>query len=75
MSHIESDRLADDLLWGIQAIAEYLGLGKGQADHAIRSGHIPVKRMGGKNGKYGLIVGSKAALRRHFAVDNGKAAS
>jgi hypothetical protein len=67
MSHVESD-LADDLLFGVEAIAKYIGLGKRQAHHAIASGHLPVKRMGPR-----LIVSSKSALRRHFAVDDGKA--
>jgi hypothetical protein len=67
-THVESD-LAEDLLFGIEKIAAYLGLGKRQADHQIRAGNIPVKRMGR------LVVSRKSALRRHFAVNDGKASA
>jgi hypothetical protein len=58
-----SDALADDLLWGIEAIGAYLGLGKRQADHALRSGRLPYRRVGR------LIVSSKRALKQHFAIE------
>jgi hypothetical protein len=54
MSMSESD-LADDLLWGVTAIAAYINRNERQTDHAIRSGNLPVKRMGK------LIVSSKSA--------------
>jgi hypothetical protein len=63
MSHVVESDLAADLLFGVEAIAKYIGIGKRQAHHAIACGHLPVKRMGR------IIVSSKSALRRHFAVD------
>ena len=61
-THIESD-LAADLLLGVEAIAQYIGLDKRQVDWQIRKGQIPVTRMGR------LIVGSKSALRRRFTPE------
>jgi hypothetical protein len=68
MRHVESESdLAADLLFGIEAIAKYIGIGKRQAHHAIVCGHIPIRRMGR------TIVGSKSALRRHLTGDGGTA--
>ena len=50
--------LADDLLPGARAIADFLGMEERQARHQIDKGTIPVRRMGA------LIIGSKRALRR-----------
>jgi hypothetical protein len=68
MNRVSESDLAADLLWGTAKIAAFLGLSERQADHAIRSGHLPVRRMGR------LIVGSKAALRKQFTVVDEKAA-
>jgi hypothetical protein len=62
----ESD-LAADLLPGVEAIAKFTGLKKRQVDWQIRNGNIPVTRMGR------LIIGSKSALRRRFAVADERA--
>jgi hypothetical protein len=51
------------MLYGIEAIAKFIGLSKRQTDHQIRNGEIPVRRLGYK------VVSRKSALRRHFAVD------
>jgi hypothetical protein len=52
--------LSADLLVGAVAIAEYLGLTERACRHQLDRGQIPHKRMGR------IIVGSKAALRKHF---------
>jgi hypothetical protein len=57
------DSLAGDLLFGAQAIADYLGISVGQAYHWLASGYLPVTKTGD------LYIGSKARLRRHFAGD------
>jgi excisionase family DNA binding protein len=57
------DSLADDLLFGAQAIADYLGITQGQAYHWLAQGYIPFTKTGD------LYIGSKARLRRHFAGD------
>jgi hypothetical protein len=50
-----------DLLWGVKAIADYVGLTERQAGYQIEIGLIPVKKQGR------LVVASKANLREHFA--------
>lgn len=52
--------LADDLIWGAEAIAAYLGLKPTAIFYAARKGTLPIKRVGEK------LVASKVALRRHF---------
>jgi hypothetical protein len=59
----QNEPLADDLLHGAKAIADYLGITERQARHQIDRGGIPVTRMGQ------LIVGSKSTLRRRFVPD------
>jgi hypothetical protein len=52
--------LAADLLHGVRAIAEFIGVDERQAHWQIRQKHIPVARLGR------LIVGSKHQLREHL---------
>jgi hypothetical protein len=56
----QNERL--DLLWGVKAIAAYLGLNERQTHYQIENDVIPVKRQGR------LIVASKSALRKHFSA-------
>jgi excisionase family DNA binding protein len=63
------ERLADDLLHGAQAIADYLGISVGQCYHWLSNGHIPCARVGD------LYIGSRARLRKHFAGDASGEAS
>ena len=37
-----------DLLYGVRAIGEVLGLTEKQADHLIRDGRIPTFKLGGR---------------------------
>ena len=52
--------LADDLLWGAQAIADELGISRRKAFYYLESSTIPAKKIGG------IWVGSRAALNEHF---------
>jgi hypothetical protein len=61
--HDDDTPLADDLLHGVKAIAQFLGVSQRQAQWQIDTGAIPVARMGR------LIVGSKSVLRRRFAPE------
>jgi hypothetical protein len=56
----QNEMLAGDLLHGVKAIAEFLGIPERHAFYQIENDNIPVTRMGRK------IVGSKSALRKHF---------
>jgi hypothetical protein len=55
-----AERLADDLLIGAAAIAEYLGLTERACRHQLDNNQIPHRRMGR------LIVANKHVLRKHF---------
>ncbi len=54
------DSLADDLLWGAEAIARYIGRDKEQVFYLIRKNKIPYKKVGQR------IQASKTAFRRFF---------
>ena len=56
-----TDSLADDLLYGAEPIAEFLGLKKEQVFYLVRTGKLPVTRLGER------IVGSKTVLRARFS--------
>ena len=43
---METTTQTADLLYGVRAIGEVLGLTEDQADHLIRAGHIPTFRLG-----------------------------
>ena len=53
-------RIADDLLDGIPAIAEFIGLEERQAYHLATTKRIPVFRLGRK------VCAMKSSLRAHF---------
>jgi hypothetical protein len=58
----QSDQL--DLLWGVKAIAGYIGLNERQTHYQIELGLLPVRRQ------KRLIVASKSELRAHFGAAN-----
>ena len=58
-----SEPLADDLLHGCKAIANFIGRPERGTYHDIESGNIQVMRIGRK------IVGSKSALRRQLVPE------
>jgi hypothetical protein len=53
-----NEGLADDLLWGVAAIAAEIGRTPRQVYHLIEAGRLPVKKLGNKT-----IVASRAELR------------
>lgn len=54
-----------DLLYGVAAIAAFLGLSRHQAQHRIDDGALPTFRLGGKKG--GTICARRTTLRAHLA--------
>jgi Phage Terminase len=56
---------APDLLYGVQAIAGFLGLTRHQAQHRIDEGNIPTFRMGGRT--RGTICARRSTLRTWLA--------
>ena len=60
MSQQTEAPLSDDLLHGVAAIAEYLGVPERKIHWQIRKGNLPVVRLGR------LIVGSKHQLREQL---------
>ena len=57
----DNDPNAADLLYGVKAIAGFLGLTERQAQHRIDDGEIPTFRLGGK--KRGTICARRSSLR------------
>jgi hypothetical protein len=55
--------LSDDLIWGAQAIADFLGLSRSEVHYLLRMNALPVGRLGPKT-----IFASKQQLRRHFTT-------
>lgn len=60
------DLSAADLLYGVAAIATFLGLSRHQAQHRIDAGDLPTFRLGGKKG--GTICARRTTLRSHLAA-------
>lgn len=56
----ETESLADDLLWGIEAIAAYIGRTRRQAYEALAKGELPSRQV---NHRW---VASKTKLRAHL---------
>lgn len=54
-----------DLLYGVAAIATFLGLTRPQAQHRIDAGDIPTFRMGGRS--RGTICARRSSLRSWLA--------
>ena len=53
---------SDDLLWGAQAIADYLGISLDRVYYAIKTRQLPVGKLGRKT-----IIASKKKLQRAIA--------
>jgi hypothetical protein len=51
----------DDLLWGCQEIADYIGLSLREVQYLVRKEKLPIGRLGPK-----LLFASKRQLRRHL---------
>lgn len=66
MSH--SEELADDLLWGVAAIASYIQRTERQTYYLIAKGHIPAKKLGAKT-----ILARKSELDSALAQDDDNA--
>ena len=54
----KAERLADDLLYGASAIAEFLGVTEMQVYHWVRKDRIPVGKMGK------TLIASRRQLRK-----------
>lgn len=52
--------LADDLIWGAEAIAEFIGRTHRQTNHMLATGALPAKKVGAR------WVASRAALTKFF---------
>jgi hypothetical protein len=52
---------ADDVLWGTPAIADFIGKSLSETQYLIRTGALPVGRLGPKT-----IFSSKRQLRRRL---------
>jgi hypothetical protein len=62
MSDIEKEKQAapaDDLLWGAQAIADYLGVSIDRVYYLIRVRRLPIAKLGRKT-----VVASRKKLQR-----------
>lgn len=54
-----------DLLYGVAAIAAFLGMPRRTCQHRIDQGQLPTFRLGGKKG--GTICARRTTLRDHLA--------
>jgi hypothetical protein len=61
-------RLGDDLLFGVEQIAEEIGQTTRMTYHMIKTGQLPAEKVAGK------LCSSKSALRKHFARILGEVA-
>jgi hypothetical protein len=52
---------SDDLLWGTQAIADFIGQSLHTTQYLIRTNALPIGRLGPKT-----LFASKRQLRRHL---------
>jgi hypothetical protein len=59
--------IAFDLLWGVAAIAEELGLNQHQVIYRINTGELPVRRYGRR------VYASRTELHDHFFGPNSAA--
>jgi hypothetical protein len=57
---VKAQPLRDDLIWGVEGIAEEIGKTQRQVFHMISVGAIPAAKVGGR------IVASRSRLRQHF---------
>jgi hypothetical protein len=61
VAELQQAAVSDDLLWGTQAIADYLGQSLHRTQYLIRIGALPIGRLGPKT-----LFASKRQLRRHL---------
>jgi hypothetical protein len=61
VAELQQLALNQDLLWGTQAIADYLGKSLTEAQYLIRIGALPIGRLGPKT-----LFASKRQLQRHL---------
>jgi hypothetical protein len=59
-----NEPLSDDLLWGVDAIAAFIGVPLRKAYYLIDAGKIPVRKFGHRT-----ITASRVELRRLFAPE------
>jgi hypothetical protein len=57
----EAQQVADDLLWGTQAIADEIGRSLSETQYLMRIGALPIGRLGPK-----LIFASRRQLRQRL---------
>jgi hypothetical protein len=57
----QQDHPADDVVWGTQAIADYIGRSLTETQYLIRIGALPIGRLGSKT-----LFASKRQLQRHL---------
>ena len=62
----DQDPSSADLLYGVAAIAAFLGMPRRTCQHRIDQGHLPTFRLGGKKG--GTICARRTTLRSHLAT-------
>jgi hypothetical protein len=65
MSDTEKEKQAapsDDLLWGAQAIADFLGISVNRVYYLIREKQLPIAKLGRKT-----VVASRKKLQRAIA--------
>jgi hypothetical protein len=55
------DELSDDILWGVPAIARFIGKPLTKTEYLVRTGQLPVGRLGPKT-----IIGSKRQITRRL---------
>jgi excisionase family DNA binding protein len=60
-NHGDDKSLAEDLLWGAQAIADYLGVSTARVYYLIRTKRLPSAKLGHKT-----VIASKRQLVRYF---------
>jgi hypothetical protein len=61
MSDTAAADLNDDLIWGTQAIADFIGISLSECQYLIRQKELPIGRMGKKT-----LFASKKKLLKHF---------
>jgi hypothetical protein len=61
MTSVDGEPDALDILWGLTSIAGFLNLTERQAEHKIKSGHLPVA----KNGRH--LFTTKSKLRKYLS--------
>jgi hypothetical protein len=71
MSDTIDQQLTEDLLWGAQQIADFIGKSLTETQYLIRTKQLPIAQF--KKG--GAIIGSKQQLLKHFTAKTSQLAS